>query len=83
MTDGLTKLTCEFNVIDHENGSNYYIMHVETEVPTVAGDWDKRSEVEDVFTNLLTHTLKMVMASDGTLELDEGVKLYVDGELLA
>jgi hypothetical protein len=74
---GLTKLTCEFNLIDHNGGDQYLYVRVETEVPTIAGDWDDYEQAKDVFNEVLA-----LMLSE-SIELDEGVRLYKDGDLIA
>jgi hypothetical protein len=76
---GLTKLTCEFNLIDHAQGDQYLYVRVETEVPTIAGDWGDRDQAGDVFTDLIA----TVREDRERYSLDEGVKVYKDGELIA
>lgn len=76
---GLTKLTCEFNLIDHANGDQYHYVKVETEVPTIAGDWDDSGQVAEVFAELMG-----ALPTDGeSFTLDEGVRFYRDGDLMA
>jgi hypothetical protein len=79
---GLTKLTCEFNLIDHAQGDQYLYVRVETEVPTIAGDWDDSGQVKDVFSGLTEMILRST-GPNGDFTLDEGVLLYRDGDLMA
>lgn len=77
---GLTKLACEFNLIDHTQGDQYLYIRVETEVPTVAGDWQDVSQAADVFNGLIT---EVVENGSEDFSLDEGFRYYVNEELLA
>lgn len=76
---GLTKLQCEFNLIDHANGDQYLYVRVETEVPTIAGDWDDSGQVADVFDELI----KSLPTDGESFTKDEGTCYYRNGDLLA
>jgi hypothetical protein len=76
---GLTKLTCEFNLIDHVNGDQYHYVKVETEVPTIAGDWDDSGRVAEVFEDVIS----AIVEDNDDFTLDEGVTYYRDGDLMA
>lgn len=76
---GLTKLTCEFNLIDHASGDQYLYVRVETEVPTIAGDWDDSGQVAEVFADFI----KSLPTDGESFTRDEGVLFYRDGDLMA
>ena len=75
---GMTTLACEIKLIDHAQGDQYLYVRVETEVPTVAGDWSNRAEAVDVFGSFVEHFEDPAPP----FSRDEGVLYYRDGELL-